>query len=203
MTDSKNVLKALLATDDVDLDTISQTLDALDSDERVEAIRSLGKKAQIRLWNAAEGRTTSLNDIVPNDTEAAIEVIHAGKNSLPLFTKFEKRFCRVAGDDSILYGYNEGPTRKFVGPGYFVTSFDAERKEVGINYYQTPPEDAVLPEDWPAIRPNEKGISRFVYAKMIDYLRQVSTHVTIGRAVRKGKTTNNYFLLCRTPSTKS
>ncbi len=203
MTDPKHSIKTLLATDDVDIDAVAQTLDALDSDERVEAIRSLGKKAQVRLWNAAEGRTTALEDIVPSDVESAVEVIHAGKNSLPLFTKFEKRFCRVADDDSILYGYNEGPTRKFVGPGYFVTAFDADRGEVGINYYKTPPEDAVLPNDWPAIRPNEKGISNLVYAKMIDYLRQVSTHVTIGRAVRKGKTTNNYFLLCRTPATKS
>ena len=203
MTEPTHALKTLLATDDVDIDAIAQTLDTLDSDARVDAIRSLGKKAQVRLWNAAEGRATSLADVVPSDVDSAVEVIHAGKNSLPLFTKFEKRFCRVAGDESVLYGYNEGPTRKFVGPGYFVTSFDADRGEVGINYYQTPPEDAVLPEGWPTIRPNERGISRLVYAKMIDYLRQVSTHVTIGRAVRKGKTTNNYFLLCRTPSTKS
>ena len=203
MSDAKQELKALLAADSVDLDAVAQRLDAMASDERVHAIRGLGKKAQVRLWNAAEGRATSLEDVVPSNVESAVEVIHAGKNSLPVFTNFEKRFCRVEGDDSVLYGYNEGPTRKLIGPGYFVTSFDAERGEVGINYYNTPPTDASLPEGWPAVRPNESGLSRFVYAKMIDYLRQVSTHVTIGRAVRKGKTTNNYFLLCRTPATKS
>ena len=35
---------------------------------------------------------------------------------------------------------------------------------------------------------------------MIDYLRRVSDHVTIGRAFRKGKWTENYFLLCRESS---
>ena len=128
----------------------------------------------------------------------ATEVINAGKNSLPVFSHFEKRFCRTADNPDVLYGYNEGSTRKFVGPGYFVASVDAERGEVAVNYYHVPPEDAALPEAWPAIKPNEKGVQKFVYAKMIDYLRKVSDHVTIGRADRNGKTTNNYFLLCRT-----
>ena len=203
MSDSKLELKALLKTDDVDIDAIANLLDSMESDARVEAIRGLGKKAQVRLWNACEGRATSIEDVVPTSVGSAVEVIHAGKNSLPVFSKFEKRFCRVEGDDTVLYGYNEGPTRKVIGPGYFVTSFDADRGEVGINYYDVPPEDASLPAEWPAIRPNERGLSRFVYAQMIDYLRQVSAHVTIGRAVRKGKTTNNYFLLCRTPASKS
>jgi hypothetical protein len=202
MTDARHELKTLLGTDDVDIEKVCHTLNGFDSQTRIDAIRCLGKKAQVRLWNAAEGHATALSDVVPTDVEARIEIIHSGKNSLPIFTKFEKRFCRVASDDSILYGYNEGPTRKFVGPGYFVTSFDSERGEVGINYYTTPPVDAVLPEEWPALRSNERGLSRFVYAKMIDYLRKVSDHVTIGRAVRKGKTTNNYFLLCRNPATK-
>ena len=46
--------------------------------------------------------------------------------------------------------------------------------------------------------PNEKGLQMLVYAKMIDYPRKVSDHVTIGRAVKNGKETGNYFLLCRT-----
>ena len=39
--------------------------------------------------------------------------------------------------------------------------------------------------------------SRFVYAGMIDMLRGVSKHVTIGRAIRNGKEADNWFLLCR------
>ena len=198
MKTERQALKALLANETTDIDAVAELLNSMEETSRVHAIRGLGKKAQIRLWEAAEGRTSSLDDIVPPGERPAVEVIHAGKNSLPLFTQFEKRFCRVDGDNSTLYGYNEGPTRKVVGPGYFITTFDSARGEVGINYYNVPPADARLPSGWPPIRPNERGLSRFVYAQMIDYLRRVSDHVTIGRAVRKGKVTNNYFLLCRT-----
>jgi len=203
MTDACTDVKALIAHDPMDLAKVASTLEALTHSERVVAIRSLGKKAQARLWEAAAGRSTDLGDIVPNDTGATVQVIHSGKNSLPLFTKFEKRFCRVPGDESLLYGYNEGSTRWLVGPGYFVASVDSDRGEVGVNYYETPPDGGPFPADWPQVRPNERGISRFVYAKMIDYLRKVSDHVTIGRAVRKGKMTSNYFLLCRAQSPNS
>ena len=113
---------------------------------------------------------------------------------------FEKRFTRATDDGSVVYGYNEGSTRKFVGPGFFVAGMDDSEGTIGIDYYRVPPQGAVLPAGWPTVRPNEKGISRFVYAKMIDYLRRVSQHVSVGRAVRKGKVTNNYFVLCRKES---
>ena len=63
-----------------------------------------------------------------------------------------------------------------------------------IDYTMIP---TAKPDAWPAIQPNEKGVSRFVYAGMHDYMRKVSTHVTIGRAYRHGKISNNYFMLCR------
>ncbi len=191
-------LHALVNAEPLDIDALATLFNALPATERVPAIRSLKKKHQVRIWEAAEGRSTCLEDIVPAEVGPAVEVINAGKNSLPLFTHFEKRFCRTAADASVLYGYNEGSTRKLIGPGYFVAAVDDERGEVGVNYYQVPPEGAALPEGWPAVKRNEKGVQRLVYAKMIDYLRKVSDHVTIGRAYRKGKITNNYFLLCRT-----
>ena len=89
-------------------------------------------------------------------------------------------------------------TRSVIGPGCFVAHHFADRDEVGVDYYQVPPDDAVLPDGWPRPVPNEKGLQMLVYAKMIDYLRKVSDHVTIGRAVKNGKETGNYFLLCRT-----
>ena len=46
-----------------------------------------------------------------------------GKNSLPLFTRFQKRFIRPTEDDSVLYGYNEGMTRAVVGPAISSLSF--------------------------------------------------------------------------------
>ena len=55
------------------------------------------------------------------------------------------------------------------------------------------------PAAWPAIRPNDTGITQFVYGHMKDYLRRVYGRVVIGRAFRKGKATPNFF--ARTPST--
>jgi phosphodiesterase/alkaline phosphatase D-like protein len=40
-------------------------------------------------------------------------------------------------------------------------------------------------------------LQRFVYARMDDFLRKVSAHVSIGRAWRNHKVTDNYFVLCR------
>ncbi|MEE2779883.1 MAG: hypothetical protein VYE15_05110, partial [Myxococcota bacterium] len=129
----------------------------------------------------------------------ATEVIHVGRNSLPAFRDFEKRFSRDDTREDALYGYNEGATRPLIGPGYFVAHLDENRSEIGVDYLMVPPDDANLPDGWPAVIPNEKGLQRFVYAGMVDYLRKVSEHILIGRAWRKGKVTNNYFVLCRTP----
>ncbi|MDP6942717.1 MAG: hypothetical protein QF464_01095 [Myxococcota bacterium] len=191
-------LKTLLASEPLDLAAVAAHLDALEPTARVDAVRTINGREQKRLWDAAEGRGATLADLVPEGTEATQEVINFGKNSLPVFTHFEKRMCRVPGEDDKLYGYNEGATRPFVGPGYFVAHDFPERGEVGIDYMQVPPDDAPLPEGWPAIKPNESGVQRFVYAGMIDYMRKVSEKVTIGRAFKGGeKDLGHTFLLCR------
>ncbi len=187
-----------LKKESVQLDAITQYLDGLDNDARVAEVRSLGPKAQRQLWTMAEGTQLSLEDFVPSSIDDLSPVIHYGRNTLPVFKMFEKRFCRApAGTETEgLWGYNEGATRGFVGPGYFVcrdTGGD-ERGSVVIDYTLEPGGKA---DDWPAIAPNEKGVSRFVYAGMQDFMRRVSQHVTIGRAYRHGKSSNNYFLLCR------
>lgn len=198
MTTSNQTFAQALASEPLDVDALGRLLDAMDEPDRVVAVRSIRGKDQARIWAACEGRGTTLDDIVPPGQAPATQVIHAGKNSLPLFTHFEKRFCRTADDPNVLYGYNEGATRPLVGPGCFVAHYFPDRGEVGVDYYKVPPADTSLPDGWPAVKPNEAGIQRFVYAKMVDYLRKVSRHVTIGRAVRQGKETGNYFLLCRT-----
>jgi hypothetical protein len=71
---------------------------------------------------------------------------------------------------------------------------DAERGELLVDYNLVPP---AHPPEWPAIRRNESGLSRFVYGFMIDRLRGVSKHVTIGSAARKGKDMGSWFVLCR------
>ena len=47
------------------------------------------------------------------------------------------------------------------------------------------------------MRRNEIGLSRFVYGHMIDTLRRVSEHVTIGSAARKGRELGSWFVLAR------
>jgi hypothetical protein len=80
------------------------------------------------------------------------------------------------------------------GPGYFVAVADAQRDEVLVDYRRVPEGH---PDGWPSIKRNESGLSRFVYGFMVDTLRGVSEHVTIGSAARKGKDLGSWFVLCR------
>jgi hypothetical protein len=175
---------------------LARCLDDMTHDERVRAIRAAGRAEQRRLYEAVDGfRPLRFADMVSNETPPLVPVRHYGKNTLPVFTHFEKRFCRPSepGGDR-LYGYNEGPTRSWIGPGYFVLRADSGRGELLVDYNLVPPE---RPRDWPAIRGNEGGLSRFVYGFMIDTLRGVSQHVTVGSAARKGRDLGSWFLLCR------
>ena len=126
-------------------------------------------------------------------------VAHEGRNSLLLFTHFAKVFYRP--DDSAaaakeLWGFNRnGPlVTTTVGPGYYV-AYPHGRHEVLVDYTRLP---SKKPEGWPAILRNEQRLSRLVYNGTQDVLRGVSKHVSIGRAMRKGKNLDNWFVLCRT-----
>ena len=179
------------------IEEIEQYLDSLDSETRVIESRAVGPAEQRRLWRLARGRRVTLEDIVPADCGPLEPVRHYGRNTLPLFKTFEKRFCRPSDDtQEVLWGYNEGVARKAVGPGYFVTRTTEgdSRGEVVIDYYQVPPEK---PAEWPSIQSNDRFPSALVYGQMHDYLRRVSRHVTIGRAYKKDRETPNCFTLCR------
>ncbi|MFN3198177.1 MAG: hypothetical protein ACE366_07135 [Bradymonadia bacterium] len=190
---------AQLIAEGATIEAMAELLDGLDHDGRVQAIRAVGGKSQKALWQRAEGHVAQMHDIVPPDVPPLTPVRHFGKNSLPLFSHFEKRFCRPAEDADVWWGYNHQPNAWITGPGYFFckASEAAERGAVVVDYHHVPPAGAPLPEGWPAPKPNDKGLSRPVYGFMEDYLRRVSAHVTIGRAWRHGKATGNYFILCR------
>jgi len=178
---------------------IARVLDDMTHEERVRAIRGAGRTEQKRLYEAVNGfRRLSLVDAVPASVPALTQVRHYGKNTLPAFTHFEKRFCRPDGADANapeqLWGYNEGSMRWLTGPGYFVLRPDADRGELLVDYYQVPPRH---PSAWPEIRPNDKGLGRLVYGFMIDTLRGVSQHVTVGSAAKHGKDMGSWFLLAR------
>lgn len=188
-------LDATLRSGRFDLKEIRAALDAQSHDERLRAIRSLSGKAQAQLFEAAKGvYKLTLDDIVPPTVAPMHEVPHNGKNSLALFTHFAKVFCRPSADAQELWGYNRSGefVETFVGPGYYVSY--AKGDEVLVDYTRAP---SGKPESWPTMLSNHARLSRFVYADMIDVLRAVSSHVSIGRAVRKGKEADNWFVLCR------
>jgi hypothetical protein len=197
MTTPSERFKKALSSNEINLDSLGHAFEEASPDQRLELISKLNKRDQNRLWDAAENCPIDLEHLVPAGVQSGVEVIHSGKNSLPFFTHFEKRFMRPEGKRETLYGYNEGAVRKFIGPGYFVAHHFEDEGTVGVDYYQIPPEGADLAENWPKMKTNEKGITNLVYGKMIDYLRKISDHLCVGRAVKKGKITNNFFVLCR------
>lgn len=199
MTDAAKDLARRLAHDGPDLHAIADLLDGLPEIERIDAVRALGASAQKRLWHAAEGlRRLRLTDIVPAATPDMTAVVHCGRNSLPAFTIFEKRFYRARDVDpaapAALCGANFQTMSPFTGPGYFVAGEDESRGEILIDYHRVP---SAAPPGWPAIVGNDRGFSRFVYDSLTDVLRGVSQHVTIGVPARRGRPLGSYFVLCR------
>lgn len=188
-------LQGWLRDHQIKISEIARFLDDLDHAERVAAIRSLGSKEQRKLYEGADGfRSLTLEDLVPNSAADLSTVRHFGKNSLPVFTHFEKRLCRPANASGELYGFNFQTMAPVTGPGYFIARAAAERPEVLVDYHRVPRDH---PEGWPPIRSNDRGLSRFVYGSLVDTLRGVSNHVSIGSAARKGKDLGNFFVLCR------
>ena len=182
----------LISASSLDLDEIREWLDTASPVERLAAVRGISGKQQALLFSATEGRPgLTLSSIVPSDTDPLVEVIHHGRNSLPMFNDFQKRFARTS-EDGVLIGYNEQSMRWATGPGYFIAR--EEGAEIAIDYRQLPD---VKVDSWPEIISQSAKLGRLVYFGMVDMLRPVSSHVTVGRAWKGGKVTNNYFLLCR------
>lgn len=189
-------LQDLLAAPFLDIDAIARSLDQASPVERLAAVRSIDGATQAKLFGAAEGRAgLSLEFMVPASLGPLREVIHEGRNNLlPGFRTFQKRFCRHPTDADALVGYNEQTMRWATGPGYYTARM--EGPELAIDYTELP---TVKPDAWPPILKQSSRLGFAVYAHMIDMLRPVSQHVTIGRAFKKGKALGNYFLLCRQP----
>jgi len=180
----------------VDRKEVARVLDDVGEQVRLKAIADLGRAELARLFDAAaDNEPIDLEHFVPPDVPPMTEVIHEGKNSLGLFTRFQKRFCRPASaiTPPELWGYNEQSMRLFTGPGYFVAHRSNEGGVV-VDYTRLPPDK---PEGWPPILPNSARLSRFIYNGTVDVMRKVSTHVSVGRAYRGGKAMDAWFVLAR------
>jgi hypothetical protein len=189
-------LKNLIETH-LDLPRLSKDLDELGHPGRVWSVLQWTRPNMAVLWEATKGfRPVTLDDFAPPSVEPLVQVIHDGKNSLALFNHFEKRFCRpkAAEQQGELFGYNHQSTSAFTGPGYFVVRPSADAGEVDIDYTKLPTEK---PEAWPPIVPNSRRLGRFVFGGMVDVMRGISSHVTIGRARRGAKWMDAWFVLVR------
>ncbi len=184
----------------VDLPGLTRYLDGLGDAARAAATVSMTPGQQARLYEAARGyRALTLEHFVPQGVPLLTQVVHAGKNSIPVVSRFEKRFCRPAAGAVRLWGYNQNPRaiQPATGPGYFVC-YAIDAGEILIDYCEVPSDKpAGKPEGWPSVRPNSAGLSRFIYNRTKDTMRGVSSHVSIGRAARDGKAMDNWFVLCR------
>lgn len=185
----------------VDIKRLAEVLEGLGHEGRVHTIRTWGKHEQARIYEAAKGHMPLDLDFLVPSVGPLVEVIHEGKNTLPMFTHFQKRFCKLPvpeGDEGkadTVGGYNHQTLSPLTGPGYFVVRLGEgdHEGELAIDYTKMPKDK---PEGWPAITPNEGGLGAAVYGGMIDYLRGISPHVSIGRAF-KGKAMNAWFALVR------
>lgn len=186
------------------IDAIARHLDALDAAARVAELDQLDRARQRTLYEkAAQAAPLDLAFFV-GDVEPLAEVIHDGRNTLPLpsgVRRFQKRFCRPANDATRLFGYNEGPTRQLIGPGYFVAIPTAGRPQweargaVVVDYFQVP--DAPVAPGWPRVVANDWRLQRLVYHETRDFIRRVSRHVSVGAAFKRERPLDHYFVLCR------
>lgn len=176
---------------------LAQMLDGMGVRERVEAVAGVTGSLVGQLYELArDGQPLELREVVGDSVPAGATVAYSGRNSLPLFSRFEKRFTRTA--DGLVFGYNHQPlglARAVTGPGYFRVVDDGEKDHPGellFDYTREPPFE---PAGWPPYRPNEAGMSRFVFKDLHDWVRRVARGVLVGKAYRGGKDQNAYFSL--------
>lgn len=177
---------------------VSAFLDDLSPDRRIDQVLQVRGSLIRRMYDLAGGGAgLTLDDMVPSSTPAGATVTYEGRNSLPVFSRFQKRFTRTA--DGLVFGYNHQPTPAVgtvTGPGYFAVSpaDDQHPGELLFDYTKPPPFE---PAGWPAWRRNESGLSRLVFMNLNDYVRAVARGVVVGVAYKLGEDQDACFSLTR------
>lgn len=182
----------------VNIERLVELLDGLGHEGRYHTIRTWSAKDMSRIFDAVKGhKPVSLDDFVPPGVEPLVGVEHDLHNALPFMSPpIQKRFARIPDDPDHLVGFNPQPWQYFAGPGYF-TAYKGEGEHEGelvVDYTKIP---TVTCADWPPIRKNEGLIPGIVYGGMKDYVRGISTHVSIGAAFVNGKSRHAWFALVR------
>lgn len=166
-------------------------LDALSPAERLAQVLSITGSSVGKLYDAvADAPPMTLAEFCPPDLSEGKTLIYEGRNSLPSFSRFQKRFSR-RGD--VVVGYNHQTMSFATGPGFFVTvDGDDFRHELLFDYTREPP---FFPAGWPAYKPNSHLLSRLVYHNMKDYCRRVARGVVVGAAFKEGAAMGAFFTL--------
>jgi hypothetical protein len=176
---------------------LASHLDGLAPDDRVEQVIAVKGRALARLWELVAGTAPlTLDEMLPPAEKGTR--IYEGRNSLPAFTRFQKRMTRLSSGQII--GYNHQVAAPVTGPGYFVVKAPPESGEhQGELYFDYAEFDTAAPseapEGWPPFKPNEAGLSALVYAHMQDYCRRVARGVLIGKAYKNEVSQNAWFTL--------
>lgn len=176
---------------------IAALMNGLDGRQRVAEALSIGGRRQSKLYDElTDAEPLSMEDIVPAGAPPCATIVYEGRNSMPIFDRFQKRFARLRDGD--LIGHNHQFWSPLTGPGYFVvrpaSQGAAVPDEPYFDYTLAPAEE---PTGWPGYRPNEWGFSYVVYAKMHDFMRRVADEVMIGKAYKRGKPAGYHFILAR------
>ena len=175
------------------IEEIAKHLDALPAEARVAQALELGKKEQLRLFELAEkGPKASAEDFAPQSS-AGKEVLFEGRNSMPVFSRFQKRFYR--SPEGRVFGYNHQTMSPLTGPGYFELLPSARSGgELLFDYNRIPERGA---PGWPPVKSNNGGFARLVFGGMNDYVRKAGEGVLIGYAFKDGKDMRTTFILAR------
>jgi hypothetical protein len=171
---------------------ISSFLDGLAAAERLEQVLAVTGSAVGKLYDAVKGGppTTVAESFSPALTEGKTLILE-GRNSLPTFSRFQKRFSRKGSE---VVGYNHQTMSFVTGPGFFVaTDADSTHPDELLFDYTLVP--SFFPPGWPAYKPNDHLLSKLVYAGMKDYCRHVARGVLVGAAYRNGKPEKAFFTL--------
>jgi hypothetical protein len=183
-------------------EAITGFLDSLPARERVEEALSLRNKEVGQLYQAVVGGPAStIEDFLPGDVPDDTTIIFEGRNSLPAFSRFQKRFARLDSSDAggQVVGYNHQTMAFATGPGFFVVkagSLTADVANEAYFDYTDAPES--VPTGWPDFKPNDRGLSNLVYRGMKDYMRKAATNVFVGEAYKGGRSQRQFFILTRT-----
>lgn len=128
-------------------DELAAWLDRLSHAARLDEVMALQRNDQRALFQRVQGaHPLDLQHYVPASTPDLHEVIHWGRNTLPAFNFFQKRFCRPPAaqvqHQPVLWGYNEQTMKALTGPGYFHARPGDQDTPVWIDYRGLPPRAA-------------------------------------------------------------